>query len=362
MDEKRFISRDLRTSSSGEVLRESSALNAVRDRFVCSRQRYDDRVEAAICVGDLVRQELTFRSSSATTPYLTPEAIAETKTANCYGHTIVASECLEGVGIEHMISYANQHAFITLFDRESRNAFMIDVAVKDFYIDISDVIGGEDPLDQIQEGKLRAENTFYSLEFLKKLGAKHSMIEEVREREWLSFVHPDKKSDWNDESRLKLQLLSYPSIPGREMLTRYYNGLLATSKGDYMTAYDDLQDLQGVYPDIDERNRFKQIHGTVQGLMAAKQYEEAQEIADMASGSIDSRYATDNTLYRLKIKRAIATQTLSLVKLDEAIGEYRTMSGRRVHDRLKKAQQERVRLVKNQLEEQQDSIIEQEKE
>lgn len=154
-----------------QELMESQALLAIQEQYTQSSKKFDDMVYAAREVGALVRETLDFGVTTNSTPLLEATAIAQNEATNCYGHTIVASECLERIGVEHCISYANQHTFVTLFDRQGDGAFMLDVATKELWCDMTSAIGGEDPLNQFAKGELRAINTLYSRELLRQLPA-----------------------------------------------------------------------------------------------------------------------------------------------------------------------------------------------
>ena len=98
-----------------------------------------------------------------TQPLLDAVEVANREATNRFGHVIIASECLEQLGIEHFVSYANQHAMVTLFDRSSERAFLLDVATEELCCDMTGVIGSgaSNPLDQLAMGELRAVNTFF---------------------------------------------------------------------------------------------------------------------------------------------------------------------------------------------------------
>ena len=100
-----------------ELLLDSQQLKLIRAVYEQSPQTYDAATKAAVNIAQVVRQTVDFAPTSADSPLLNAVKVASREATNCFGHAIIASECLEQLGIEHCISYANQHAMVTLFDR-----------------------------------------------------------------------------------------------------------------------------------------------------------------------------------------------------------------------------------------------------
>lgn len=174
-----------------ELLFESRQLRAINEEYEQSPKTFDDTARAAISVASLVRETLDFAPTSNSSQPLRAEIIAKTEVANCFGHTIVTSECLERLGIEHFISYANQHTFITLFDRQSDRSFMIDVKTEELCCEMTGVVGRENPLDQLWRGQLRAENSLFTDELLmRQLPQSINRENFLAVRGWLRFPDP----------------------------------------------------------------------------------------------------------------------------------------------------------------------------
>ena len=154
-----------------ELLLDSQQLKLIRAVYEQSPQTYDAATKAAVDIAQVVRQTVDFAPTLANSPLLDAVEVANREATNCFGHVIIASECLEQLGIEHFVSYANQHAMVTLFDRGSERAFLLDVATEELCCDMTGVIGSgaPNPLDQLAMGELRAVNTFFSGELLKRL-------------------------------------------------------------------------------------------------------------------------------------------------------------------------------------------------
>lgn len=146
-----------------ELLLDSQQLKLIRAVYEQSPQTYDAATKAAVNIAQVVRQTVDFAPTSADSPLLNAVKVASREATNCFGHAIIASECLEQLGIEHCISYANQHAMVTLFDRGSERAFLLDVATEELCCDMTGVLGSgaPNPLDQLAMGELRAVNSFF---------------------------------------------------------------------------------------------------------------------------------------------------------------------------------------------------------
>ena len=172
-----------------ELLLDSQQLKLIRAVYEQSPQTYDAATKAAVNIAQVVRQTVDFAPTSADSPLLNAVKVASREATNCFGHAIIASECLEQLGIEHCISYANQHAMVTLFDRGSERAFLLDVATEELCCDMTGVLGSgaPNPLDQLAMGELRAVNSFFSEELLKRLPPSIDRQKFMSSRPWLSF-------------------------------------------------------------------------------------------------------------------------------------------------------------------------------
>ena len=113
-----------------ELLLQSQQLRTIAADYQQSSQLFNDKVEATESVGSLVRKSLDFATTGDLTPEFNADSLAEREAANCFGYTIVASECLDKIGVEHLVAYANQHAFVLIPDRKTDRLFMLDTPTK----------------------------------------------------------------------------------------------------------------------------------------------------------------------------------------------------------------------------------------
>ena len=314
--EKRGIKR--------EPLLESEKLCDIKNVYEKSDKTFDDIAEAAKSVAELVRETLYFGSTGSGSRELNAENIAKYEVANCYGHTIVASECLEELNIEHFISYANQHSFITLFDRESDRSFMIDVLTKELCCDMTTAVGftSSHPLDKFSCGELKSQDILKTDELLKQLPATVNWAEFIDKRPWLMF--PDRR-DYRDGygKFARLQMLTFPSIPGRLLLLDDYSARINLLNGQYEVAAGKIEDLSGIYLDIDPRNKLEEVDKLCRELIKQDSGDLAIQVASVVNDSLLSGDSSKNRLFLPDVMRKVAKHDRDINLLNEAIRSYK---------------------------------------
>ena len=308
-----------------ELLFESRQLRAINEEYEQSPKTFDDTARAAMSVASLVRETLDFAPTSNSSQPLQAEIIAETEVANCFGHTIVTSECLERLGIEHFISYANQHTFITLFDRQSDRSFMIDVKTRELCCEMTGAVGRENPLDQLWRGQLRAENSLFTDELLmRQLPQSINRENFLAVRGWLRF--PDPQLEHRDSRRGSiLQMFTLPSIPGRLLLLDEYNARINQLRGKYEEAASALVDLPGLYLDVDPRNNLEEVGKLCKRLIVQGYDELAIEVARMVNESLPDDDHSKNKLFLPDVVRRVAKKNDDIGLLREAIQLYESL-------------------------------------
>ena len=308
-----------------ELLFESRQLRAINEEYEQSPKTFDDTARAAMSVASLVRETLDFAPTSNSSQPLQAEIIAETEVANCFGHTIVTSECLERLGIEHFISYANQHTFITLFDRQSDRSFMIDVKTRELCCEMTGAVGRENPLDQLWRGQLRAENSLFTDELLmRQLPQSINRENFLAVRGWLRF--PDPQLEHRDSRRGSiLQMFTLPSIPGRLLLLDEYNARINQLHGKYEAAASTLVDLPGLYLDVDPRNSLEEVGKLCKRLIAQGYDELAIEVARMVDESLPEDDHSKNKLFLPDVMRRVAKENKDIGLIEEAVRLYESL-------------------------------------
>ena len=308
-----------------ELLLESQQLRAINDEYEQSPKTFDDTARAAMSVASLVRETLDFAPTSNSSQPLRAEIIAETEVANCFGYTIVTSECLERLGIEHFISYANQHTFITLFDRQSDRSFMIDVKTEELCCEMTGAVGRENPFDQLWRGQLRAENSLFTDELLmRQLPQSINRENFLAVRGWLRF--PDPQLEHRDSRRGSiLQMFTLPSIPGRLLLLDEYNARIDQLRGKYEEAASALVDLPGLYLDVDPRNNLEEVGKLCKRLIVQGYDELAIEVARMVNESLPDDDHSKNELFLPDVVRRVAKKNDDIGLLRKAIQLYESL-------------------------------------
>ena len=303
------------------------------------RHTFADTVEVAVEVGNLVRHTLSFSSmSEAQLPPLDPAALHERPVTNCYGYTIVASECLDKLGVEHYIRFANQHAFVTIFKPGSNKAFMLSVADKELYLDITEVIGGAHPLDQLAVGELFAENTFDSEMLRDKIDDDDVRADLMNRRPWLHFATDHKhRYERLTQADFTPIMRTYPSYPGRGIVQHYFDSLSAAQAGRLDDAMTAIENLAGTYPDVDPRNTMLAPRLLKNQLARARRFGDMVTLARAIDASLGAARGTRSAFFLPDTLRSAAMQQAdkgtdeekraALALVTEAITRYEAIDG-----------------------------------
>lgn len=307
-----------------ERLLDSKQLKIIGTAYEQSPLAFEDATNAAVLVGHLVRQTLEFAPTTDGTPLLTAESIAERETANCYGYTIVASECLDQIkGLEHYIGYVNQHAVIMLFDRPSQRSFLLDVPTNELCKETTEAISGKNPQDQLMSGELRAVNWLQTSELVKNLPPSINRDAFVSSRPWLNFADVTSQQYRDGDRRNSLlQLITLSSIPGRELLRVHYDAIIHNRHDEFGAAYESLSQLPGIYPDVDRRNDLKEANQLCKKLITQGMGQQAIELAQTVHASLSPGDTTVNRFFLGDILRKVATATGSVELVEQAIQTY----------------------------------------
>ena len=307
-----------------ERLLDSKQLKIIGAAYEQSPLAFEDATNAAVLVGHLVRQTLEFAPTTDGTPLLTAESIAERETANCYGYTIVASECLDQIkGLEHYIGYVNQHAVIMLFDRPSQRSFLLDVPTNELCKETTEAISGKNPQDQLMSGELRAVNWLQTSELVKNLPPSINRDAFVSSRPWLNFADVTSQQYRDGDTRNSLlQLITLPSIPGRELLRVHYDAIIHNRHEEFSAAYESLSQLPGIYPDVDRRNDLKEADRLCKKLISQGMGQQAIELAQTVHASLSPGDTTVNRFFLGDILRKVATATGNAKLVEQAIQTY----------------------------------------
>lgn len=270
-----------------EPLLDSVRFRTIRAVYDASDHTYDDMVEAAYATAGLVRQTLWFEPHKPDHPEFSPENLSETQQTNCHGHSIVTSECLDELGISHLIGFANQHSFLLLQSDEDQQINLVDTAVKQLYIDITPAIHGP-RLDTTDEGNgqvryLRGDVILDRSQFLNKEKA-------LQERPWMSFMVGREAqfrfAPANVQERANTLILrAYQPTCGRHLLHAYANFAHAVSNKSFMRAHEWLQPLDACIQTLTQETVYMDRLGSFGGWQCRQRLRKLSMISLLLSGA-----------------------------------------------------------------------------
>ena len=230
---------------------------------------------------------------------------------------------MEELNIEHFISYANQHSFITLFDRGSDRSFMIDILTKELCCEMTTAVGftSSHPLDKFSCGELKSQDSLKTDELLKQLPATVNRAEFIDKRPW--FMFPDRR-DYRDGygKFARLQMLTFPSIPGRLLLLDDYSARINLLNGRYEVAAEKIADLSGIYLDTDPRNNLEEAGKLCRELIKQDSGDLAIQVASVVNDSLSPEDSSKNRLFLPDVMRKVAKHNRDINLLNEAIRLY----------------------------------------
>ena len=123
----------------------------------------------------------------------------------------------------------------------------------------------------------------------------------------------------------QLQLITMPSVPGREMLRLYHNVIINTlgNNPDPVAASEDIIDqFAGIYPDIDPRNKLEHAKALRTKLIDRHMGDSALALADVIKASLLPDDTSESRFFKGETLRRIAKAESDPKKIDEAIEEY----------------------------------------
>lgn len=315
-------SSETNSETNHELLLDSKPLQEIALEYKQSNKEFDDVMQAATQVSQLVRQTLNFASTDQRTPLLTAESLAERRATNCFGYTLVTSECLEKIGVPHYVSYANQHTFVTAIHPESQRLLMIDPTSSYLTCELTEAVGGKSPADQLQSGEVRAFNGLYAEALLKQLPPEINRLVFTSSHPWLTFTNQDTTSYVEPRpSDMRLQMISMLPEEGRRVLLSQYNAIIYHNQGDLEEAAKCMRQLSGEYLDIDSRNRLKQVKKMVKDMLRYGLWREALRTAHAVDQSLNGDESM-NRLFLPDVMRAVAVKLGSVGLMMQAIESY----------------------------------------
>ena len=271
----------------------------------------DVRIDAALEISKHVNRSLWFPQKTDQgddftelgIPFPIPlETLPEKQTTNCYGYTIVTSECLEMVGIPHYVGYLNDHAAIVL--PTSKGLYYLDSLYPklnqflDAAVGSGNTVGLDEKIAQNKRQALLIDTEQMAGNVGKRL---HDLPQDVLS--WMLYISgnetPAAALDklhrvpiTQVSSRLIMSL--YEPEVGRKTLQNYValDCAINGQTPDVFAAVKALDTMAGLYPNIDAR----QHHSEVRRICKLVAQRDPQQAAEIAQKHFDESFAiTEDT-------------------------------------------------------------------
>jgi hypothetical protein len=264
-----------------------------------------DDIDRAYLVVDAINSSVMFpaprdyRTYGIETPVSLDE-IEQRQIANCYGLTILTSECFERLNIDHSIAFSNGHAFIVK-ELDDCDVYMFDMPKSRMNGDISNqvfsrgIIGGNRTVLETTPGRFS--------------GGDHSAFDR---HPWLGINTARSRSDRQNRSML---ISVFGASDGRQSIELYAKYCESVANGDYVVAADIVKAFatKGIYPEIDARTDDYQLKELVIGLICDENPTLALDIVTQHFSSLEA--ITGDARYFAKhgdLLRLIAVKTSAL--------------------------------------------------
>lgn len=283
---------------------------------------YTERVIGeAHTISYIVSRTLDYETGHTTRNGLSPESISSQK-SDCFGYTMVLSECLEQAGIDHLLAYSNGHAFTVVTDRKSY-AWMIDglsPCLNDDLYRASNRLDFEGLPGQLEvngRGAIRFSSSLYS----QRLSLKDSFQALCEKNPWMkvssSCGAPESRFGNSDRENTLIVSLFTPE-KGRIAFEGIRNFEYLLSKNRKPEAYRTLKMLHGIFPEIDSRNNLPTIRDFIRELAAKGYVTMAQNAAEVVTSAQGQNLSRD---IRLVLRRGDLLRDIGRISSNQEILE-----------------------------------------
>lgn len=304
-----------------------------------SEGTFSDQTEAADEVGAMVRQTLLFGSMAIRERLWSYDERSDATVTNCLGFTIVSSELLEAIGVDHTISFCNGHSFITMFNPVTDEIQMMDTASKELYLNIDGAVSGLKPPHSLKDSKVSTNLLDTS-----------TIIAQGGRRDATDFLY---RHPWLRNGPGSMMMRSdVPRLGSTHILRTYLPGLGREVLNDYGMAEENLignqlyeavgyfSKLEGVYPHLGAENKLGIATPLRDKLARAGLVEEMLKIGTVVDGSLlkdgPSPDRTTNIFFLLDTKRRIAHDNGDASSLFEIADQYEKIGGTLARAKAKK--------------------------
>lgn len=259
----------------------------------------DIRIDAALQISQQVGRSLWFPEKGPSgndfedlgIPFPIPlDTLTEKQTTNCYGYTILTSECLEAAGIPHYVGFTNDHAAIML--PQGNGFYYLDSLYPRLNQELGNAVrrGGQVSVNQDIElygrGAIMVDTEAMAINIGTTLSSMPLSV-----RSWMVHSNSGALSVSAGEmggstaslpsgsSRLVMSL--YEPATGRHVLEQYVtlDCALNGEQQDITKAISALNSIIAIYPNIDARQRHDEVRRLCTHI-AARDPEQAATIAE----------------------------------------------------------------------------------
>lgn len=203
---------------------------------------------------------------------LSLETIYNAQAANCYGYTLVTSECLEAADIPHWIAYANGHAFNVLPTTNNR-LYLLDSLSPQLnqFLDEALEVGTKESAERDIKHHGRAAMMLNTLAFGGTLGTDTDTLS--HKYPWLttdsalnSITTKSEKTAARYRSKYRLIMSVFEPSSGRGAIENYAELEYAISVNNTDRACMLIENMSGYFPEIDARQDHSQLRTLVTAL------------------------------------------------------------------------------------------------
>lgn len=323
-----------------EKLTEYLPLGAIRATLeeLEGTKHYDSAVfSAADYIAQTVHHSLEFKTDKENFVPLTPKNIRKNQTTNCYGYTVVQSECLSEAGIPHYVAFMNTHALTVVTGSGNTNPWIVDPLAPQINAPIHQNVSrlNKQIIDQDIAKYGRGSARFYSRAFTQQLSTDKSFEELVAYNPWLS-CSPEKSlsyrishdtvhesSIYGSSDEVLIMSLFDPE-DGRKALEAYSALRVAIQTNKRADAYRAFKKLGRYYPDIDIRQKPHDLTKLAQELGSIGCIGMAKRVVDDSMESFTASADPRFKIWQADVYRSLGNIAHNPQMIQEALDIYKS--------------------------------------
>lgn len=248
-------------------------------------------VEIADEAARAVSRALWYRNSYGQKGYSPYDRLLETQETDCYGYTTVLSECLSASGIDHYIGYVNGHALVLVpfSDEKGEHFYLADALAPSLNQIVDKALTNRDSVSIDEQIAMNGRAAIMLDTEVLSLRSGTTVAELADKYPWLKFERTNHKVYSSDKfmglneahevahyrAKYSLVLSLFPAERGRAILKDHAEMQAAIRNGDIDTACVKLTAMEGMFPELDARQRHDELRQLVDALCARGEAETA---------------------------------------------------------------------------------------